>query len=588
MFSKDYLEKFKGFEKEIQMKFLDPVNIPKQYQKRAYCNYLPFQLNLKRAKNINKDMIYASASESDKSKKKTDKDKPDIVLGQHKQISFYESYAREIIFQLFKYPIMSFHNYEHTITYLKKLKHNKWIYSHDFDFFQKNKGCEREKGKENKEDNPNCELSSININNKTNIINNSDNSSIKEIRKKGKKNNCVVSFRLSSEEEGKKSDNKLSNVESSDMGVSDTDSKYLSSKEENKIFMNKMNNKNKKKSGNISCFETFPSSIDKNNNISENSDKNNNKPKIINNAGNNSKYKKVKRSESLLNKLTEKLCEPHLKKYYNSEKEDYFLKAIKTETIRGDHDFLIHSLDGNVLEEVLKNKEIAPFIFYGNFTVDKSKKYDIIGEIKETSKGYQPVIEQFEKYEHIISYLKKSDELNNKLFFKKKNKKIIMYVFNGNYHYFIKDILDFKINQDKFKEMEYYKSSLYFQKIVKSFVQEQKERNNGLIKNIIESGIPFVIVFVQHLMKLHSIKDNLNCDLNEKVKALDNEINDLKIENENTQQRISNLEKILCEHLKKIEKLTKTILNQDEEIKKIKGNDKDEKRNNIDSENNQI
>ena len=147
MFSKDYLENLKGFEKEIQMKFLAPVNIPKQYQKRAYCNYLPFQLNLKRAKNINKDMIYASASESDKSKKKTDKDKPDIVLGQHKQISFYESYAREIIFQLFKYPIMSFHNYEHTITNLKKLKHNKWIYSHDFDFSKKIRDVKEKKEK---------------------------------------------------------------------------------------------------------------------------------------------------------------------------------------------------------------------------------------------------------------------------------------------------------------------------------------------------------------------------------------------------------------------------------------------------------
>ena len=355
-------------------------------------------------------------------------------------------------------------------------------------------------------------------------------------------------------------------MESSDIGLSDSGPKYARSKQEQKIYMKKKNNKNKKNknSGNISCSETSPSSMDKKNNIRENSYINFKIPKMINNSGSNDKYVKVKRSESLPNKQKEKLYELRLNNYYNSEKEDNFLRAIKTETIREDHDFLIHSLDGNVLEEVLINKEIAPFIFYGNFKVDKSKKYDIIGEIKESSKGYIPIIKQFEKYEHFIRYLKKSDELNDKLFFKKTNKKIIMYVFNGNYHCFIKDILDFKINRDKFKEMENYKKKPCFQKIVESFFSEKKEGNIGLMKSIIESGIPFVIIFVQHLMKLQSIKDNLNCDLNEKIKALDN--------------RVSNLEKSVLEQKQMIEKLAGTIQIIDDEIKKLKDGDKDRKK----------
>ena len=56
----------------------------------------------------------------------------------------------------------------------------------------------------------------------------------------------------------------------------------------------------------------------------------------------------------------------------NSEKENYYLSDTKKEIIKGDHEFLIHSLEGSVLEDVFKNKEIAPFIFYGNFIVDKS------------------------------------------------------------------------------------------------------------------------------------------------------------------------------------------------------------------------
>jgi len=86
-----------------------------------------------------------------------------------------------------------------------------------------------------------------------------------------------------------------------------------------------------------------------------------------------------------------------------------------------------------------------------------------------------------------------------------------MYVFNNSYNCLIKDILDFKTNKDKFKEIKCYNNFHSHKKIVKSFI-EKREGNNKLMQNIIQSGILFVIIFVQHLMKLQII--NRNCDLN--------------------------------------------------------------------------
>jgi len=178
----------------------------------------------------------------------------------------------------------------------------------------------------------------------------------------------MVSFKLNIEEEKK---NEFSNIESSDV-----DNKYFSSKEDKNDYINDKN-KNIKKLCDISVSETLPSSKDKNNTFVENKIKNSKKKK----------GKKIKRNKSLPAIHINQLNKPHLKKYLNTEKENNYISTIKTETIKGDHDFLIHSLNGTVLEEVLvNNKKIAPFVFYGNFTVDKSKQYDIIGEIKEILK----------------------------------------------------------------------------------------------------------------------------------------------------------------------------------------------------------
>ena len=194
MSTKENLDNFKEFEKEIQTKFIFPEYIPKEYQKKAYYNYLPFRINETKALNINKDNLYLSAAESDKNEDEIDK--REIYLGQHKQTSFYESYAREIIFQLFKYPIMSFFNYEHTITYKWRLNHSKWL-----DETKNNKGIIGS--------NQNCESSSNTINNNI-TINTSDiennfnnpfpakNKNPKKIKqskkKKEKKNGLIVSF----------------------------------------------------------------------------------------------------------------------------------------------------------------------------------------------------------------------------------------------------------------------------------------------------------------------------------------------------------------------------------------------------------
>ena len=138
-------------------------------------------------------------------------------------------------------------------------------------------------------------------------------------------------------------------------------------------------------------------------------------------------------------------------------------------TIKGDFDFLIHSLEGNVLTEVLTDEEISPFIFYGNFELKSIRKYDIIGEIKESSDSHLNLIDQARKYIQLIYNLRRSKRLNDNLGFKKENEKILMYVFNNEYQKFITNILDFRINRNKFKEMERYKELKSYQNILKDY-----------------------------------------------------------------------------------------------------------------------
>ena len=176
--------------------------------------------------------------------------------------------------------------------------------------------------------------------------------------------------------------------------------------------------------------------------------------------------------------------------------------------IDGDFDFLIHSLEASKLEEVLNNKDVSPFIYYGNFLIkDLSEKYDIIGEIKESSVTHEGII-QITKYIQLIYSLNKSEELNKNLGFKKENKKILMYVFNSSFQKYLQNILDFKINQKKFKKKnKFLKEIPFYNSVVDTFNNNNNNRQkNKLMNIIIESCLPFIFIFVPNVKKMIDIK----------------------------------------------------------------------------------
>ena len=249
--------------------------------------------------------------------------------------------------------------------------------------------------------------------------------------------------------------------------------------------------------------------------------------------------------------------------------------------ISGDFDFLIHSLEGKILFDILTNKDISPFIYYGNFKINPKKKYDIIGEIKESSKAHYDSIVQVCKYIHLIFDLKRNDEVNEKLTFKKENEKILMYVCNGSYYRFIENILDFKINQDKFKVMEKSKGFKNYSKIVdyiNTIKNKPQYEKNQLFNLIIDSGLPFIFIFIHNIAKLNQIKEKV---ANKEIQNLkenmlkENQKNQMKItemskemelQKEESQMKISILKEENRDLKKTIEKMNNEMQRQKEKI----------------------
>ena len=220
--------------------------------------------------------------------------------------------------------------------------------------------------------------------------------------------------------------------------------------------------------------------------------------KNFNNIINSDQEIKLEKHNAWLNDYYKKNILPEsINKIFNTRKgkkirsrllSDGDLSKINFQTkVEGDFDFLIHSLEGNALTEVLTDEEISPFIFYGNFELKKIHKYDIIGEVKESSNNKKlDLIKQVRKYIQLIYNLKRSKRLNDTLGFKKENEKILMYVFNSGYQKFIMNILDFKINRNKFKEMERYQELKSYQNILENYglnVEQNEIKGDVLIKN---------------------------------------------------------------------------------------------------------
>lgn len=536
MLLNEYNDVVEKFANAMENSFITPKAIPSDQRERAFINLIPSQIFSKKIKEQNGDLLYYSESgnkariaskimddkgycsedtKKNKGLKKLSKNDDDFVLGQHNCFSFYECYAREIIFQLFKYPIMSYHKYDLLITEDESIPHLNWMKNPNFHCLKNDlpqKGVEPKK------------------NIKERIGNNLE--QIKEIEH-GNDTDFQLTKNIS-----------LNASESSDMDNN------INSKKNKK-------NKTKKAKYNFSSSEgaTQPSSRSKNHNFEKNEK---NKEEMNKNKNINIKEKKVNNKYYSMPKQKNEADDTSMqqipaKKISHSNNNKDKVSIRKIIRIKGDFDFLIHSLKGSVLEEVLTNKEIAPFIFYGNFKVDTKRKYDIIGEIKENSASHDDLIEQAQKYQNLIRNFPKNDNLNERLCFKKENKKIIMYVFNSKYHNFIKDILDFKINRDRFKEMSKRTDNQYCKNFVDSFIKykdeyEVFEKENGLLKSIITSGIPFVFIFVQNIMKLFQIKEKENNELKKKVNALNGYINGFKEKNKEAKNGMQN-EKSLREEL---------------------------------------
>ena len=253
------------------------------------------------------------------------------------------------------------------------------------------------------------------------------------------------------------------------------------------------------------------------------------------------------------------LFEP--KEYSEDDKKKIKVLA----NISGDFDFLIHSLEGKILFDILTNKDISPFIYYGNFKINSKAHYDSIVQVC--------------KYIHLIFDLKRNDEVNEKLTFKKENEKILMYVCNGSYYRFIENILDFKINQDKFKVMEKSKGFKNYSKIVdyiNTIKNKPQYEKNQLFNLIIDSGLPFIFIFIHNMAKLNQIKEKV---ANKEIQNLKE--NMLK-ENQKNQMKITEMNKEMELQKEKNIKMNKEMELQKEEnqtkISKLKEENQDLKK----------
>lgn len=644
MKTSNFSQQFKYFEKDIEESFIEPKNIQKKDYKASLYNMLPYNPNPKNIKTINAQNVYISSEEFNQKNLHSDSQKTskennfssNIIFGQHKTNSFYESYAREIIFQLFQYPLMSYHKYKLLLE--KSDEYNgicQWVYKmnkkekgNPLDNIEKRKGgndendnisllhflkkyklnfCKKEYNidEKNKSDDTSLKRENIYIG-RTNIIkiskkeqkliskskygnkrktsyennflNNGKENEKREKKLKEEKSiqkileigkDTLATGKIPEKEEKKITDKikrdeekiNLNSDKKNEISTNDLDIKAnekLNEKEKKDLIIENNNKASAKEKNESKKIQKRKSEITKDKNIIYDRKNQFLKKNKSNLSGKQLQIKKQKslpkQKCSTSKEFTKETALLDLIAY--SDEDIKKIKIFEKEEINGDFDFLIHSLDGKVLQDVLTNKDISPFIFFGNFKINKDIKYDIIGEIKESTDSHEKLVEQASKYIKLIYNLNKDKgKLNEKLCFKKENKKIIMYVLNNEYNHFIKDILDFRINQDKFREMKNFENNKNYKEIVSSFDQKKYKRKNMLMNLIIMSDIPFIFIFVQNLIKLKEIKEKINQNLNDQVNLLTNKTkeleeklaaNEIELINE-----IKNIKKIFAEEINK-------------------------------------
>jgi len=654
----DQSKQIKIFKEDIKDYSLGPKIISKVCYNKSYFNLFdqPIdKVNLENKKKKAKQKKSLTSTSEGFTSENKDQDNTKLVkikkdqevfFGQHFNFSYYKSSVREIIFQLFNYPKMSFHRYQVSLNYNKEFKKiDKWmkrglqkikLESCINNIYQQmeNNIMENENGNKDLLNylNEDC-ISTYGINEmemkkKLNsdkyyhklkdpkfikLANNLNlevemNKQIvyKTIKKRGaKQHHDQEQIQKNNQDQGKESSFKIkTNFTKREIFLA-----YGNKKGNNqKLKINKEETEDNKK--NKETAEDNKEQIkDKKEKIKDKKEKSKeNKGEVIEKViysvlekeiktkkieskvklsffSETESKQKAKSEEKTLYKtkftkthqITKKkeLFEP--KEYSEDDKKKIKVLA----NISGDFDFLIHSLEGKILFDILTNKDISPFIYYGNFKINPKKKYDIIGEIKESSKAHYDSIVQVCKYIHLIFDLKRNDEVNEKLTFKKENEKILMYVCNGSYYRFIENILDFKINQDKFKVMEKSKGFKNYSKIVdyiNTIKNKPQYEKNQLFNLIIDSGLPFIFIFIHNIAKLNQIKEKV---ANKEIQILkenmlkENQKNQMKItemskemelQKEESKMKISKLKEENQDLKKTIEKMNNEMQRQKEKI----------------------
>ena len=136
----DQSKQIKIFKEDIKDYSLGPKIISKVCYNKSYFNLFDQPIDILNLENKKKKAkqkkSLTSASEGftsenkDQDNTETRKIKKDqeVFFGQHFNFSYYKSSVREIIFQLFIYPKMSFHKYQVSLNYNKEFKKiDKWM-----------------------------------------------------------------------------------------------------------------------------------------------------------------------------------------------------------------------------------------------------------------------------------------------------------------------------------------------------------------------------------------------------------------------------------------------------------------------------
>ena len=155
----------------------------------------------------------------------------------------------------------------------------------------------------------------------------------------------------------------------------------------------------------------------------------------------------------------------------------------------GDFDFILPGLKTEDIKSLLINQDLSPFIFYGNIDLINNEEFDVIGEVKENYHNNLFKIEQIKKYFNMIKLFKKEE--NDKIQFERfgfhsSRTKILMLVFDASYSRFLKNMLDYKINRDKFTHTEKnFKNESSFIKICETFKEYEEKKKIMIMKRIL-------------------------------------------------------------------------------------------------------